>query len=142
MAHIERRQAHIRRIRQKLAKASREAEHIPHDPTADYHIGTSEKHPLNIGSFLRSHSGDPAINVGFTECSRDASRFNVQTIRTSARNSRLICCRASRRSWMRRERLKLTWVPLSRQRSSSATISNSLAYISRVTACTATTSYG
>ena len=66
VAHIERRQARIRRIRQRLAKSSRNVETMSKDPGVKYCIGKDEKHPHDIGSFLRSRAGDPAVNVSCT----------------------------------------------------------------------------
>jgi hypothetical protein len=66
LAHIERRQARIRRIRQKLAKSLRNVEAVSKNPDVKYCIGKDEKHPHDIGTFLRSHAGDPAVKVSCT----------------------------------------------------------------------------
>jgi hypothetical protein len=66
LARIERRQARLRLIRQKVAGAFPRAarkERVSQDPDAHHHIGVSENHPEHIGSFLRAHDGDPAIKV-------------------------------------------------------------------------------
>jgi hypothetical protein len=63
LAKIERRQARIQRIGQRLSKASSSIEDVPQDPKADYQIGQSDKHPQDIGAFLRSRAGDPAVKV-------------------------------------------------------------------------------
>jgi hypothetical protein len=60
MAQIERRQARIRLIRQKLDARK---EHVSQEPEAHHHIGVAENHPQHFGSFLRAHTGDPAIKV-------------------------------------------------------------------------------
>jgi hypothetical protein len=40
------------------------AEKLPFtDPRQRYHISTSQNNPLDIGIFLRSHKGDPALQV-------------------------------------------------------------------------------
>jgi hypothetical protein len=38
-------------------------EDVPQDYSAGYHIGLSEKHPVDIGRFLCLHAEDPAIEV-------------------------------------------------------------------------------
>ena len=63
LTHIERRQARIRRIRERLAKSPPKTETVSQDPAAKYCISTDEKLPQDIGTFLRSHAGDPAIEV-------------------------------------------------------------------------------
>jgi hypothetical protein len=63
LAHIERRQARIRRIRQRLSKSPPKTETVLQDPDSKYCIGIDEKLPQDIGTFLRSHAGDPAIEV-------------------------------------------------------------------------------
>jgi hypothetical protein len=73
LARIERRQARIRLIRQKMTKAvpgPTKNEPASNNPEAHHHIGVSEKHPEHIGSFLRAHTGDPAITVGLAKLSR------------------------------------------------------------------------
>lgn len=61
MAEIERRQGRIRKIRQNLPSDTKER--VASDPDAHHHIGVAENQPVHIGSFLRAHSGDPAIKV-------------------------------------------------------------------------------
>jgi hypothetical protein len=70
LAQIERRQARIRHIRQKLAKSSAhttENRPVPDNPEAHHHIGVDENHPQRFGLFLQSHSGDPALTVSFSQ---------------------------------------------------------------------------
>ena len=64
---IERRQARIRRIRQRLnalQSGAADREVILNNPEAHHHIGISEKIPVHFRSFFRSFAGDPAIKVG------------------------------------------------------------------------------
>jgi hypothetical protein len=63
LTQIERRQARIRRIRQKLPIASTDIPTAENPADAHHHIGTSDKLPQDIGSFLRTNTGDPAIKV-------------------------------------------------------------------------------
>jgi hypothetical protein len=63
LAHIERRQARIRRIRQTSAKSPPTEQTDAEGPGDKYCIGKDEKTPYDIGSFLRLHSGDPAVKV-------------------------------------------------------------------------------
>jgi|SRR3984957_437640 hypothetical protein len=68
MAQIERRQARIRLIRQRVAKISvTENECLPNTLEAHHHIGVSEACTLRFGPFLQSHHGDPAVAVGFSQ---------------------------------------------------------------------------
>lgn len=68
MAQIERRQARIKRIRQRLgvtnsATYSERNQHQDGNPALHHHIGLSENHFLHIGTFLRENVMDPAIKV-------------------------------------------------------------------------------
>ncbi|KAG2048985.1 hypothetical protein BDR06DRAFT_984573 [Suillus hirtellus] len=62
LTHIERRQAHIRHIGDKIV-------HCPHveivelvtSPVAHHHIGMTQKYPVHIGTYLSSHSDDLVI---------------------------------------------------------------------------------
>ena len=65
LAQIERRQARLRRIRQRIPKAASSIEVAPQNPKAGYQIGQSDKLSKDIGAFLRSHAGDPAVKVVF-----------------------------------------------------------------------------
>ncbi|KJA21682.1 hypothetical protein HYPSUDRAFT_111821, partial [Hypholoma sublateritium FD-334 SS-4] len=61
---IERRQARIRRIRQKLASSTRSTfthEKGPESSTCTYHIGKTQNHPLDLGVFARENCRDPAV---------------------------------------------------------------------------------
>jgi hypothetical protein len=67
LAQIERRQARIRRIRQKMAglpASGMKHDHLVNDPEVHHHIGAAENHAQHLGSFLKANSGDPAIAVG------------------------------------------------------------------------------
>jgi hypothetical protein len=64
MTQMERRQARIRRIKHSLSSTRAQAEPVAAEPEARYHIGVSQNRPEHIGTFLRSHEGDPAIKVG------------------------------------------------------------------------------
>ncbi|RDB25667.1 hypothetical protein Hypma_006970 [Hypsizygus marmoreus] len=72
LAQIERRQARIKRIREKLITQEKPQSDLDDvrtpqvdadakDPTMHHYVGISENFPLHIGTFLRSHYGDPAI---------------------------------------------------------------------------------
>ncbi|KAH7902978.1 hypothetical protein BJ138DRAFT_236039, partial [Hygrophoropsis aurantiaca] len=63
LAQIERRQARIRRIKKRLQSQPQpiENDNVAPDPRMHYQIGGSEKFFDDIGHFLRSHAGDPAI---------------------------------------------------------------------------------
>ena len=82
LVQIERRQARIRRIHDKVAVATESLtenshgttgtlpgvslgsdESIANDPAMHHHIGKAENVPVHIGAFLRSHATDPAITV-------------------------------------------------------------------------------
>ncbi|KZP03478.1 hypothetical protein FIBSPDRAFT_768897 [Athelia psychrophila] len=62
MTGIERREARIRRIRERLYPKGKQPAVVPsiQDPNAHHHIGISQTHPVDIGSFLRDNAGDPA----------------------------------------------------------------------------------
>lgn len=64
LTQIERRQARIRRIRQKHQAATKITnENVANTPEEHHHIGKSEKCFEEVGDFLRLHSGDPAVKV-------------------------------------------------------------------------------
>lgn len=65
LTQIERRQARLRRIKQRRQKATPQAAHddSTSDPHLHHHIGQSEKIYDEIGHYLRSHAGDPAMKV-------------------------------------------------------------------------------
>lgn len=44
-------------------RAHPELEELATSPGVHHHIGLSQKSPIHIGTFLRSHQGDPAIKV-------------------------------------------------------------------------------
>ena len=61
---MERREARIRRIRDKLQHANRKTdEFLPGTPNVHHVIAKSQNRPEHIPSFLRKHVGDPAIAV-------------------------------------------------------------------------------
>ncbi|KAH7905471.1 hypothetical protein BJ138DRAFT_1138264 [Hygrophoropsis aurantiaca] len=63
LMQIERRQARIRCIKNRLQKdsISSEVDAMATDPRVHHFIGRSEKLYKDVGHFLRSHAGDPAI---------------------------------------------------------------------------------
>ena len=64
LAQIERREARLRRIRAGLSDAKRiQSEVVGSAPHEHHHIGVSQKNFEHIGTFLRRHTGDPAIRV-------------------------------------------------------------------------------
>lgn len=67
MTQIERRQARIRRIRERLTKDG--ASFIEQDnatsPNSRYHIGKTQNQPEHIVTFVQKNSGDPAVKVTF-----------------------------------------------------------------------------
>jgi hypothetical protein len=67
LAQIERRQARIRRLCEKLLKSGTLAsETVPCISDEPYNIGKSQNHPVNVTQLLRKHAEDPAIKVGCT----------------------------------------------------------------------------
>ncbi|KZP03728.1 hypothetical protein FIBSPDRAFT_904798 [Athelia psychrophila] len=65
MTGIERCEARIHRIREKLYSKGKKPADVPsiQDPNAHHHIGMSQDNHVDIGSFLRDNAGDPAIKV-------------------------------------------------------------------------------
>jgi hypothetical protein len=64
LAQIERRQARIRRIRDRHKTANQpDAEIPPGMPNVHHVIGKSQNQPESIPTFLQKHAGDPAISV-------------------------------------------------------------------------------
>lgn len=68
LGHIERRQARIRRIRQKLNESIKIQEVLlyekgPESPALEYHIGKTQNHPLDLGTFIQEAHTDPAVKV-------------------------------------------------------------------------------
>jgi len=60
MAQIERREARLRKIR-RLTRIQNET--VPKTPQEHHHIGISQNQYKHIRTFLREHSGDPAVKV-------------------------------------------------------------------------------
>jgi hypothetical protein len=64
LTQIERRQARIRRIRDKIFHRPHvEISELATRPEAHHYIGLTQKYHTHIGSYLRSHQGDSAIIV-------------------------------------------------------------------------------
>jgi hypothetical protein len=66
LAQIERREARIRRIREKISAVGNSVDHEeyhPGTPNAHHIIGKSQARPENIFLFQRNHAGDPAAAV-------------------------------------------------------------------------------
>lgn len=67
LSKIERRERHIRRIREKIrptvAQPALALEDLVHNPRAQYNIGKSQNWPVHIPSFLQKNDGDPATKV-------------------------------------------------------------------------------
>lgn len=68
LGQIERRQARIRRIRQKLDKNNKIHEVLMHEKgpeswESEYHIGKTQNHPLDLGAFAQENRYDPAAKV-------------------------------------------------------------------------------
>jgi hypothetical protein len=73
LVQIDRRKARIRRIRQKMSTTGSISADLPDthfsagsDAAQCYRIGISQNQPQEIGIFLRTYLGDPAIKVGRT----------------------------------------------------------------------------
>lgn len=75
LGHIERRQARIRRIRQKLNNSGNDVQKtFIHEKSpgaeatvaATYHIGKTQNHPLDIGILARKNYLDPAAKVEYS----------------------------------------------------------------------------
>ncbi len=68
LGHIERRQARIRRIRQKINEGIKNQEVLGHEegpqsPILDYYIGKTQDHPLDLGALAQKAAADPAAKV-------------------------------------------------------------------------------
>jgi hypothetical protein len=72
LTRIERRQARIRRIGDKIVHRPHiEIAELARSPCVHHHIGATQKFPVHIGTYLISHEGDPAIKVnviGMCKC--------------------------------------------------------------------------
>ena len=67
LTRIEHRQAHIRCISDKIVQRPHvEITELARSPLVHHHIGMTQKHPVHIGTYLRSHQGDLAIKVSPT----------------------------------------------------------------------------
>ncbi len=66
LGSIERRQARIRRIRQKLSSTTRSTfvhEKGPESSASTYHIGKTQNHPVDLGVLSQQYCRDPAVKV-------------------------------------------------------------------------------
>jgi hypothetical protein len=64
LTRIERRQARIRRIGDKMVHRPHvEIAELARSPHVHHYIGLTQKHPVHIGSYLHGHQGDLAIAV-------------------------------------------------------------------------------
>lgn len=67
MTQIERRQARIRRIRERLSAGTKHQAAVDIDsatsPNARYHIGKSQNEPEHLIAFVQNNAGDPAVKV-------------------------------------------------------------------------------
>lgn len=68
LGHVERRQARIRRIRQKLNESGKIREILarekgPESSASDYHIGKTQNYPLDLGAIAQKAYSDPAAQV-------------------------------------------------------------------------------
>jgi hypothetical protein len=66
MAKIERREARIRRIRERLSPGRAKKIQVngaASTPHLSYHIGKNQNNPEHIQNFLQHNSGDPAVKV-------------------------------------------------------------------------------
>jgi hypothetical protein len=67
LTRIERRQARIKLIRQRVQKEGGfAAEDVPRNPTTHHEIGSSENCKLRFSSFLEKHKLDPAATVSLS----------------------------------------------------------------------------
>ena len=76
LTQIERRQTRIQRIKQKLSSQSG-PEDIAMTPDVHHHIGLSEKYFEHVGTFIRMHSGDPAVKVESSSLVSEYISWNV-----------------------------------------------------------------
>jgi len=66
---MERMQARIRRIRQKINNKARKSAlqpdkgPVPESSLAKYHIGKTQNNPVDLGPFLQEYRDDPAVKV-------------------------------------------------------------------------------
>jgi hypothetical protein len=89
LTQIERRQVRIRRIGDKLThRPQTEITELATNPHVHHHIGMTQKYPVHIGSYLRSHKGDPAIKVSSFSIPQTPTHF----CRISCQNLRSIYC--------------------------------------------------
>lgn len=70
LGNIERRQARVRRIRQKLDDSGKIKDILVHEKgpdssTSNYHIGNTQNHPVDLGAIARQAADDFAAKVCF-----------------------------------------------------------------------------
>jgi hypothetical protein len=65
LSKIERRQRHIRAIREKLHRPPHQTnqEEVANDPQVQYNIGKTQNAPVHVPTFLQKNDGDPAVKV-------------------------------------------------------------------------------
>ena len=68
LTQIERRQARLRRIRQKLDQIGKVRSTLTHEKGPDssicqYHIGMTQNHPIDLATFAKVNRKDPAAKV-------------------------------------------------------------------------------
>jgi hypothetical protein len=65
LSKIERRQRHIRTIREKIHHPPRQGgqKDVINNPQAQYNMGKTENSPVHVPTFLRKNDGDPAIKA-------------------------------------------------------------------------------
>lgn len=87
MTQIERRQAHIRRIRAKSFPRTKEVrENVATDPEVHHNIGKSENYPEHVGTFVQRNTGDPAVKVFQDVYSRTVSHKSNQNFIQKLKN--------------------------------------------------------
>lgn len=90
MTHIERRQACIRRLREKMAFTGvLTTENVASTPNNHHNIGKSQNYPVAISQFLQKYADDPAVTVSSTIA--DIGHALLINSRIFCLNSRSIC---------------------------------------------------
>lgn len=60
------------------------------DPKLHHYISSERRHPLDIGTFLTEHDGDPAIQVHHHVRNNRESSLTIVAIRAFTRNCKII----------------------------------------------------
>jgi hypothetical protein len=77
MTNLDRRETHMRAIHNRVSQSTSMPgqaqpfveEPLPHtDPRQHHHISEGSNHPIDIGTFLQEHEGDPAVRVRISYC--------------------------------------------------------------------------